>query len=87
MEVFYICISIVCIVLIAINYILDRKIQKLIDDLLDENWDLTIRNIDLMKAERDIKNILDYAEETHEFAVETLKKIKSILSDNRKLTK
>lgn len=78
MDIFTIVIEIVFLVFLLINHILNKKMFKMMDEILEQNEDLIIRNINLMKKEVELKNILDEAKATNEFAVLTVNKIKEL---------
>ncbi len=75
MDVFIIVIEIMFLVSLVINHILQMN------EILEQNEDLVIRNSKLMKKEVELKNILDEAKAKNEFAVLTVNKIKELFDD------
>ena len=78
MDIFTIIYTIIFLVFLVINHIIDKKMFKMMDEILEQNEDLIIRNIKLIKKEIELKNILNEAKATNEFAVLTVNKIKEL---------
>ena len=74
----YSCCITLIIIAILLNDILDRKMKKQISELIHENEMLFKETIKQKQIELEIRKILALAENTHEFAIHTVQKIKKL---------
>lgn len=80
MEIVYSCCITFIVVIIILNYILNKKMEKQINALINENEILMKKTIKQTQVELEIKETLALAEKTHEFAIHTVQKIKKLIN-------
>ena len=83
MEIVGLILIILWIIFLAIDFIINKKAEKLMDETFDMLWDSQYKRMDLLCQMLEIKTIIRESEENKEMYRDTVQKIKEIVNDHK----